>query len=197
MAHLCVRWFGDGEISVRIPAILGFWVFCLCLFRFTSRRVGIYYALAALLLPTVLETYYYSLEACPYGPELAFCGLALVAWQLVAQAQEAARAGVRVAAPEARPAVPPALAVWRLAARVREGPAAPVEQPEVQLVPVAPRGGLCAMVRASTCKPTTAIVANADCRVRPTRPPRPNARRVAVLPFWPRGRGKTHSLVSL
>jgi hypothetical protein len=58
MAHLCVRWFGDGEISVRIPAILGFWVFCLCLFRFTSRRVGIYYALAALLLPTVLETYY-------------------------------------------------------------------------------------------------------------------------------------------
>jgi hypothetical protein len=85
MAHLCVRWFGDGEISVRIPAILGFWVFCLCLFRFTSRRVGIYYALAALLLPTVLETYYYSVEARAYGPELAFCGLALVAWQAAAE----------------------------------------------------------------------------------------------------------------
>jgi hypothetical protein len=81
MAHLCVRWFGDGEVSVRIPAIIGFWVFCLCLFRFTSRRVGIYYALAALLLPTVIETYYYSVEARAYGPELAFCGLALVAWQ--------------------------------------------------------------------------------------------------------------------
>jgi hypothetical protein len=81
MAHLCVRWFGAGEISVRIPAIIGFWVFCLCLFRFTSRRVGIYYALAALLLPTVIETYYYSVEARAYGPELAFCGLALVAWQ--------------------------------------------------------------------------------------------------------------------
>jgi len=85
MAHLCVRWFGDGEISVRIPAILGFWVFCLCLFRFTSKRVGIYYALAALLLPTVLETYYYSVEARAYGPELAFCGLALVAWQAAAE----------------------------------------------------------------------------------------------------------------
>jgi len=81
MAHLCVRWFGAGEISVRIPAIIGFWVFCLCLFRFTSRRVGICYALAALLLPTVMETYYYSVEARAYGPELAFCGLALVAWQ--------------------------------------------------------------------------------------------------------------------
>ena len=81
MTHLCVRWFGAGEISVRIPAIIGFWVFCLCLFRFTSRRVGIYYALAALLLPTVIETYYYSVEARAYGPELAFCGLALVAWQ--------------------------------------------------------------------------------------------------------------------
>jgi hypothetical protein len=81
MTHLCVRWFGAGEISARIPAIIGFWVFCLCLFRFTSRRVGIYYALAALLLPTVIETYYYSAEARAYGPELAFCGLALVAWQ--------------------------------------------------------------------------------------------------------------------
>src|ERR1035437_4883499 len=81
MAHLCVRWFGAGEISARIPAIIGFWVFCLCLFRFTLRRAGIYYALAALLLPTVLETYYYSVEARAYGPELAFSGLALVAWQ--------------------------------------------------------------------------------------------------------------------
>lgn len=81
MTHLCVRWFGAGEISARIPAIFGFLVFCLCVFRFTLRRAGIYYALAALLLPTVIETYYYSVEARAYGPELAFCGLALVAWQ--------------------------------------------------------------------------------------------------------------------
>jgi len=81
MAHLCVRWFGAGEISARLPAIMGFLVFCLCLFRFTLRRAGIHYALAALLLPTVIETYYYSVEARAYGPELAFCGLALVAWQ--------------------------------------------------------------------------------------------------------------------
>jgi hypothetical protein len=84
MTHLCVRWFGAGEIAARIPAMLGFLVFCLCLFRFTLRRVGIYYALAALLLPTVIETYYYSVEARAYGPELAFCGLALVAWQAAA-----------------------------------------------------------------------------------------------------------------
>src|ERR1039457_6463418 len=62
MTHLCVRWFGAGEISARIPAIIGFLVFCLCLFRFTLRRVGICYALAALLLPTVIETYYYRSE---------------------------------------------------------------------------------------------------------------------------------------
>jgi 4-amino-4-deoxy-L-arabinose transferase-like glycosyltransferase len=85
LTHLCVRWFGAGEISVRIPAIIGFWVFCLCLFRFTLKRVGIYYALAALLLPTVMETYYYSVEARAYGLELAFCGLALVAWQAAAE----------------------------------------------------------------------------------------------------------------
>lgn len=33
------------------------------------------------MLPTVIETYYYSVEARAYGPELAFCGLALLAWQ--------------------------------------------------------------------------------------------------------------------
>ncbi|HWB83405.1 MAG TPA: glycosyltransferase family 39 protein [Bryobacteraceae bacterium] len=85
LIHLCVRWFGTNEVAARIPAILGFWIFCLCLFRFTRRRIGILYALTALLLPIVTEAYSYSVEARAYGPELAFCGLALVAWQSAAE----------------------------------------------------------------------------------------------------------------
>jgi hypothetical protein len=87
LAHLFVRWFGVTEVSVRMPAILGFWIFCLSLFWFTRRRVGIYYALTAMLLPVVTGAYLYSVEARAYGPELAFCGLALVAWQSAAENQ--------------------------------------------------------------------------------------------------------------
>jgi hypothetical protein len=81
LTHLAIRWFGMGEVGARLPAIAGFWIFCLCLFRFVYRRAGICYALSALLMPVVTEAYYYSAEARAYGPELAFSGLALVAWQ--------------------------------------------------------------------------------------------------------------------
>lgn len=85
LTHLSIGWFGVGEISARAPAIVGFWVFCLCLYRFVRRRTGIYYALSALLLPVVTEAYNYSAEARAYGLELASCGLALVAWQAAAE----------------------------------------------------------------------------------------------------------------
>jgi hypothetical protein len=83
LTHFSMQWFGPGEVAIRLPAIAGFWVFCLCLFVYT-RRLGIYYALFALLLPIATEAYTYSYEARAYGLELAFCGLALVAWQAAA-----------------------------------------------------------------------------------------------------------------
>jgi hypothetical protein len=85
LTHFSMQWLGPGEIAVRLPAILGFWVFCLCLYGFTLRRVGIYYALLALLLPIATEAYGYAYEARAYALELAFCGLALVAWQMAAE----------------------------------------------------------------------------------------------------------------
>jgi hypothetical protein len=81
LAHISVQWFGVNEVSVRLPAMLGFWIFCLSLFWYTRKSIGIYYALTAMLLPMVTGAYLYSMEARAYGPELAFCGLALVAWQ--------------------------------------------------------------------------------------------------------------------
>jgi hypothetical protein len=81
LTHFAMRWFGAGEVAARLPAIAGFWVFCLCLFWFVRRRLGIFYGLAALLLPIATGAYDYSYEARAYGPELAFCGLMLVSWQ--------------------------------------------------------------------------------------------------------------------
>ena len=84
LIHFSMQWWGKNEIGARIPAIVGFWIFCLCLYRFTRRRAGIYYALAALLIPITTDAYTYSVWARAYGMEFAFCGLALIAWQAAA-----------------------------------------------------------------------------------------------------------------
>jgi hypothetical protein len=85
LTHFSIQWFGPSQIAARLPAIAGFWIFCFCLFRFTRRSLGIFYAFAAMLLPVATEAYTYSVEARAYGPELAFCGLSLVAWQAAAE----------------------------------------------------------------------------------------------------------------
>ena len=81
LTYFAIRLFGHNDVAVRIPAMAGFWVFCLCLYRFVRRRAGMFYAMAALLLPIATEAYNYSAEARAYGLELGFTGLALAAWQ--------------------------------------------------------------------------------------------------------------------
>lgn len=84
LTHFSMTVFGKNEVGARVPAIAGFWIFCLCLFRFT-RRLGVFYAMAAMLIPVATGAYRYALEARAYGAELALCGLALVAWQAAAE----------------------------------------------------------------------------------------------------------------
>jgi hypothetical protein len=84
LTHFTMKWVANEEVGTRIPAMAGFWIFSLCLYRFTLRRAGIFYALAALLLPVVTSAYGFALEARAYGPVLGFCGLALAGWQSAA-----------------------------------------------------------------------------------------------------------------
>jgi 4-amino-4-deoxy-L-arabinose transferase-like glycosyltransferase len=85
LTHISIRLFGLNEVSARLPAIVGFWVLCLCLFRFVERRKGAVYGLCALLMPTLTYAYFYATEARAYGLELGFAGIALVAWQSAAE----------------------------------------------------------------------------------------------------------------
>src|SRR5579871_4349467 len=39
VGHVVNRVAGSGEVVFRLPAMVGFWIFCLCLFRFAARRV--------------------------------------------------------------------------------------------------------------------------------------------------------------
>ena len=85
LTHFSMQWFGSGEAAIRLPAIAGFWIFCLCLFQFVRRRAGIYFGFAALLMPVMTEAYTYAYEARAYGAELGFCGLMLVGWQMAGE----------------------------------------------------------------------------------------------------------------
>jgi hypothetical protein len=89
---------GSGEIVSRIPSMVGFWVFCLCLFGFAVRRVSILFALAAMLLPFAAESESYSFEARSYGILLGFCGIALFSWQSAAAGRRRALALVGLSA---------------------------------------------------------------------------------------------------
>lgn len=74
--------FGEGRLGMRLPGMVGFWIFCLSLFRFVRRRTSPGAAFAAMVLPTLTGAMYYAFEARPYGLVLGFCGLSLVCWQM-------------------------------------------------------------------------------------------------------------------
>ena len=76
---------GEGPVAMRLPSMIGFWIFSLCLFRFVHRRLEASYAFAACLLPVATGAYSYAYEARCYGLILGFSGLALVCWQMAAE----------------------------------------------------------------------------------------------------------------
>jgi hypothetical protein len=76
--------FGEGQVATRLPEILSFWIFCLCLFRFVSRKSSALCGFIAMLFPLVTTAYYYAYEARPHGIVLGCCGAALICWQAAA-----------------------------------------------------------------------------------------------------------------
>ena len=73
--------FGHGLIATRLPGTIGIWIFCLCLFIFVSRRVGVVAGAVAGLFPFFTLAQYYAYEARPHGLAVGLCGLALICWQ--------------------------------------------------------------------------------------------------------------------
>jgi hypothetical protein len=84
LTRLAEHILGEGHIATRLPAILGFWVFCLCLFRFISLRLSVLSACVSMLFPLVTGAYWYAYEARAHGIVLGFCGIAVISWQAAA-----------------------------------------------------------------------------------------------------------------
>ena len=85
LLYLLTRWsqylFGEGLISTRLPEILGFWLFTLCLYSFASRRLGQLRGAIAALFPVFTLAHYYAYEARPHGILLGSFGLMMLCWQ--------------------------------------------------------------------------------------------------------------------
>jgi hypothetical protein len=75
---------GDNNLALRLPAMLGFWFMCVCLFVCVANRSSVLHGTVAMLFVLTTGAYYYAFDARPYGLVLGFCGVALVCWQALA-----------------------------------------------------------------------------------------------------------------
>ena len=64
--------FGDSSLALRLPAILGFWLMCLCLFAFVANRSSVLHGTVAMLFVLTTGAYYYAFERGPTVWCLAF-----------------------------------------------------------------------------------------------------------------------------
>ncbi|MDQ2844613.1 MAG: glycosyltransferase family 39 protein [Acidobacteriota bacterium] len=76
-----VRLLGNDALGMRVPSVIGYALFCLCLYWFVSRRTSRLYGLIAMLVPGLTHCWYYATEGRPYALILACAGLSAVCWQ--------------------------------------------------------------------------------------------------------------------
>ncbi len=80
LTHLTTAVFGSSHVSVRLPAILGFWLLCICLYEIVRDLATPEWAVVAMFFPLSSEFYYYASEARGYGLVCGFAALALLSW---------------------------------------------------------------------------------------------------------------------
>jgi hypothetical protein len=82
LTHGILQAMGTSHVTLRLPALVGFGIMCLCVYEIVSRLVSRPWGIAAMFLPLTWETYYYASEGRGYGLEVGFVSLALLAWML-------------------------------------------------------------------------------------------------------------------
>lgn len=77
LVYLCRAIFGEQELAIRLPAMLGFWVGMLSLFQYLRRRIPGTWAIGGVMLSMTMGAFEYSYEGRSYG---IFYGLAMMAF---------------------------------------------------------------------------------------------------------------------
>jgi hypothetical protein len=81
MHHGLLQLFGEHVFTLRLPAIVGFLLMMLCVYKFVACRTSVAYGLVAMVVPLVTIAHQYAYEARGYGPSVGFFALALLCWQ--------------------------------------------------------------------------------------------------------------------
>ena len=80
LTHLLTIVFGSSDVTTRLPAILGFWLLCICLYEIVRDLATPEWAVVAMFFPLSSEFYYYASEARGYGLVCGFAALAMLSW---------------------------------------------------------------------------------------------------------------------
>lgn len=85
LTHLLVMWcmrlFGDGRLSVRLPALIFGWIGLASVYWFLRKRVPASYAAIGVCFAMATFALNYSYESRSYALTLGFAGLSLVVWR--------------------------------------------------------------------------------------------------------------------
>jgi hypothetical protein len=80
--HMVLELFGPSHLTLRLTALVGFGVTCLCLYEILRKLLGPQWAIAALIVPMTSPLLHYATEARGYGLELGFISFSLWMWIL-------------------------------------------------------------------------------------------------------------------
>jgi hypothetical protein len=89
LIHQITAALGPSHLTLRLAAIVGYGLFCICLFYLLRARTSVLWATVGMLIPLAADAaYYYASEARGYSLMLGFCALALLSWQKAADAKK-------------------------------------------------------------------------------------------------------------
>jgi Dolichyl-phosphate-mannose-protein mannosyltransferase len=80
ITHWVFQLFGMSHITLRLPAIAGFWILCVCLYEIVRWLTVPMWGVVAMLFPLSTRIYYYASEGRGYGLVMGFAAMAVLAW---------------------------------------------------------------------------------------------------------------------
>jgi hypothetical protein len=80
LTHWIFHIFGTGPVTLRLPAMFGFWLMCVCLYETVRSLTTPSWGVVAMLFPLTTNLYYYATEGRGYGLVIGFVALAVLSW---------------------------------------------------------------------------------------------------------------------
>ena len=80
LTHCILGLFGTSHVTLRLTAIAGFWLLCICMYEILKPLTNPMWAVVSMLLPLTTPLYYYAMEARAYGLVVGFVALAALSW---------------------------------------------------------------------------------------------------------------------